>query len=589
MKAENRQLNEFLGNPRQYYIPIFQRKYSWDENHCKKLFSDILLVAKDDTRPCHFIGSVIYLPITNFAATNQCAVIDGQQRLTTLSLFLLALADYTREYYSDDALYNVAESRLEVIQGMFLINPFGQGDLKYKLRLNGDDFVVYKQLLKDRSLPVGIAYSKVYSNYLLLLKELRASRVHPSVALTGVRKLMLVDIYLDAKDNAQLVFETVNSTGKALSESDKIKNYILMTVHPDLHDDLYNSYWKVMEDYFEVEKHTAAFDAFFKHFLTIKMRKKIGNDYYDTFKDFMMQTAETTESVIENAYQYFLLFKKWNSPDFANDSVNVAIKKIKKTEQGTIIPVVLQVLYDWQQGVCTEKDCLQIFQIIESYWIRRQLLSLPSNTAGPVCYSMLKALGDSNYLEAFKKCISEFTWAQRMPSNKEISEFLKTAKLYTPGGDNSWLRYTLLDNLEHNKQREYLGNEKYSIEHIMPETIWSSDELYEKENMSLEEKEKRDWAKDLGENWKEVYEKYTHTLGNLTLSLVSYNSKYSNYRFDIKKNMKDECEDGRRYGYKYTPVNISASLASKNKWGEEEILARTEEMAKLFCEVWPEF
>lgn len=587
MKAENRQLNEFLGNPRQYYIPIFQRKYSWETSDCKKLFSDILLVAQDNSRPCHFIGSIIYLPITNFAAINQCAVIDGQQRLTTLSLFLLALADYTREYYTNDNDYNNAESRLDVIKGLYLINPYGQGDLKYKLKLNGDDFTVYKQLLENRTMPIGITYSKVYNNYQTLLNELRNSKIDPNIALTGVRKLMLVDIYLDQNDNAQLVFETVNSTGKVLSESDKIKNYILMTVAVDQQEDLYNKYWKVMEDYFEIERNTNSFDDFFRHFLTIKMKRKIVTSYYDTFKDYILQYHKSTKDVVENAYQYFLLYKKWISADFENSGINIEINRIKRTGQGTIIPVVLQVLFDVTNKICTEDDAIAIFSLIESYWVRRQLLSLPTNTASSVCYSMLKSLCEGDYLDSFKKCVMDFTWAQRLPSNKEILEFLKTAKLYNPEGDNSWLRYTILDSLEHYKQKEYQGNEKYSIEHIMPETIYSSEELYQK-NMSEEEKEKRDWAKDLGENWQEIYEKYTHTLGNLTLSLQGYNSKYSNYRFVIKRDMEDESEDGRRYGYKHTPVNISASLGKKEKWGAEEILARTEELANLFFKIWPD-
>jgi uncharacterized protein with ParB-like and HNH nuclease domain len=587
MKAENRQLTEFLGSNRQYYIPIFQRKYSWEVSDCKKLFLDILSVANDTVRPCHFIGSIIYLPLTNFAATNQCAVVDGQQRLTTLSLFLLALADYTREYYPKDEMYNQSESRLEAIRGLYLINPYVQGDLQYKLKLNDEDFTVYKQLLENRKLPVGITYSNIYRNYKTLLTELRNSKVSPEFALTGIRKLMLVDIYLDNNDNAQLVFETVNSTGKTLSETEKIKNYILMTVAATKQIELYNDYWKVMEDYFEKEKNATSFDEFFKYFLTIKLKRKVGYEYYDVFKEYVLKSKKNTTEVIEEAYQYFLLYKKWVAADFGHDRIDIAMNKIKKTGQGTAIPVVLQVLYDLQYKVCSAQEALEIFALIESYWVRRRLLSTPTNTASSVCFLMLKALGADQYVDAFKECIRNFTWAQRMPDNKEVLEYLKTAKLYVPDGDNSWLRYTLLDNLEHHKQKEYQGNEKYSIEHIMPETIWSTEELYKK-NMSNEEKEKRDWASDLGENWRDIYEKYTHTLGNLTLSLASYNSKYSNYRFDIKKTMTDESEDGRRYGYMYSPVNISISLSKKEKWGEEEILARTEEMAKLFFEIWPE-
>ena len=299
MKAENRQLTEFLGSNRQYYIPIFQRKYSWEVSDCKKLFLDILSVANDTVRPCHFIGSIIYLPLTNFAATNQCAVVDGQQRLTTLSLFLLALADYTREYYPKDEMYNQSESRLEAIRGLYLINPYVQGDLQYKLKLNDEDFTVYKQLLENRKLPVGITYSNIYRNYKTLLTELRNSKVSPEFALTGIRKLMLVDIYLDNNDNAQLVFETVNSTGKTLSETEKIKNYILMTVAATKQIELYNDYWKVMEDYFEKEKNATSFDEFFKYFLTIKLKRKVGYEYYDVFKEYVLKSKKIQQRLLK--------------------------------------------------------------------------------------------------------------------------------------------------------------------------------------------------------------------------------------------------------------------------------------------------
>ena len=204
MKAVNSQLVDFIGANKQYCIPIFQRRYSWEKEDCLKLLDDVVLIAKDERRPCHFIGSVIYLPLSQFAsAITPCHIIDGQQRLTTISLLLLALSDYSKEYYRSNEEYNNSETRFEVISNMYLVNQYGKGELKYKLKLFDDDFTVYKSLLsnEERKMPEGIKPNKVYHNYLLLLHELRNRKENPEEILKGIRKLMLVDIPLDKEDN----------------------------------------------------------------------------------------------------------------------------------------------------------------------------------------------------------------------------------------------------------------------------------------------------------------------------------------------------------------------------------------------------
>ena len=293
MKAVHSPLVDFIGANKQYCIPIFQRRYSWDKDDCIKLLNDIVSIAKDNERPCHFIGSVIYLPLSQFvSAITECHIIDGQQRLTTLSLLLLALSDYSKGYYTSEEEYNNSDTRFEMISNMYLVNQYAKGDQRYKLKLYGNDFLVYKSLVSDeeRKMPEGIKSNRVYSNYIILLNELKKLKEDPNIILTGIRKLLLVDIPLDYNDNAQLVFETVNSTGKILTEAEKIKNYILMTVAPEDQESLYRNYWEPMES----QLSSGEFNTFFIYYLVTKLKKQIPNAYYEVFKAFVKEDKRAT-------------------------------------------------------------------------------------------------------------------------------------------------------------------------------------------------------------------------------------------------------------------------------------------------------
>lgn len=249
MKAIDTELTKFLGTEAQYYVPIYQRKYSWKKDNCIKLVEDIFKVAKDSNRPCHFIGSVIYLAkqdAMHASAVKEYLVIDGQQRLTTISIVLLALGDYTRAKITDDTEYSKAATSLEKLARRYLINEDEAGDTYYKVRLNEEDFYAWKKLLDNRKKPDDIKHSKIFENYAIIYKALTDSGFEPQIIYDGIKKLRLVDICLIPEDNAQLVFKTVNSTGLPLSTADKIRNFLLMTVDPAKQTQLYLDYWHPM-------------------------------------------------------------------------------------------------------------------------------------------------------------------------------------------------------------------------------------------------------------------------------------------------------------------------------------------------------
>ncbi len=564
MKAIDGFLTEILNRDAQFIVPIYQRKYSWGEKQCIKMLTDILNVGREEKRPCHFIGSLIYLerPDQHASATREYLVIDGQQRLTTISIILLALGKYTREKISEDEKYKASFTSLEKIQRKYLLNEDNVGDLHYKVKLNVEDFDAWKMLIKGREEAEDFENSKIFENYDIIYKALRKANVDPQRVFSGIVKLKFVDICLAPEDNAQLIFESVNSTGLPLSTADKIRNFLLMQAG-DEQNDLYERYWHPMEISLGMDSgSTWEFTLFFRYYMTVVLGKSVPDEFYDTFKSYYFDNSTiSTKELVKEISQYSKYYREWQSASKDGDSVERALYRVRKTGQLKITPAILKLLADREKGDISDGDLLEILTMIEAYWMRRQICFLPSNTAGPVCISMLKSLNKDNKVKSFKENIFRLTWAQRMPDDSEIRSTLKTLRIYENDRDRT---KKILDRLENNGRRELVTTSEYSIEHIMPQTL--SDE----------------WRADLGEDADRIYNTYLHTIGNLTLT--GYNSEYQNKRFIEKKECKDK--DGKPIGYRHTPIRLSSYLNQVEQWGEKEILARTELLANEIISIW---
>lgn len=436
MKAIDTEFTKFLGVEAQFFVPIYQRKYSWNRDNCLKLVDDILDVAKDKNRPCHFIGSVIYLAkqdAMHASAIKEYLVIDGQQRLTTLSIVLLALTDYTRLKITDDEEYKKASTNFKKLSRRYLINEDESGDTYYKLRLNEEDFYAWKKLLENRTKPDDIKYSRIFENYRFIYKMLCDKDSDPQLIYDGIKKLRLIDTYLIPEDNAQLVFETVNSTGLPLSTADKIRNFVLMTVDPTSQARLYADYWHPMEKDLGMEfGGTSNFTSFFNYYMTAVLQRQVSSDYYDVFKKYFYdQKSLGTEGIVKQIRQYSKYYTDWIAASNKGDRLHQAMFRVKNTGQLKITPAILKLLSDRNDGLISDNDAVEILTIMESYWMRRAVCALPTNTAGPVCISMLKSLYNEDQLSSFKKNLSTLTYAQRMPNDDEVIQTLKTLKIYS--------------------------------------------------------------------------------------------------------------------------------------------------------------
>ena len=228
MKASPIQLNKFLQKQdTQFVIPIYQRNYDWSEEQCKQLLEDIIEVGRSpkDEAKVHFIGSIVYVCNDEYTTDEieQYVIIDGQQRITTITLLLIAL------YHQAERL---EDNRLaETIYEYYLINKNADDDsYKVKLKATENNERDLHYLLNKIPIPDS-AYSNIKNNYNFFAKHITED--NREIIYDGFKRLLFVEIRLErGKDNAQKIFESLNSTGLDLSQADLIRNYILMGLEP---------------------------------------------------------------------------------------------------------------------------------------------------------------------------------------------------------------------------------------------------------------------------------------------------------------------------------------------------------------------
>ena len=551
MQAKETNFLRFLQVPNQFRIPIFQRRYSWEEQHCNKLWQDILRVGQDDEIPSHFLGSIVYIEpgIQNVSAVSESLVIDGQQRLTTLSLLLLALSRVIGE---PDSEIGITPKQ---ISNYYLFNADEDGELRYRQLLTYHDKDTLIQLLENKELPFNTS-SRLVENYQFF--ETKLQNVNLNEVYAGIQKLVIVDIALDRRyDDPQLIFESLNSTGLNLSQADLIRNYVLMGQELDFQNKLYNDHWLPMEERFG-EAYTEWFDWFVRDYLTVKRRQIPNiNNVYETFKTHVpRQTAlEELEATIAEINTYSKHYVKFALLQEDDPALRECFKDIDDLEAGVARPLLLEVYEDYVQGQIQKSELLEILRLVESYVFRRAICGIPTNTLNRVFESLMTKVDKNNYLQTLKVAFQQLTTTRRYPLNGEFKEALFIKDVY-----NFSRRSYLLRRLENHGRRELISVADYTIEHIMPQ------------NSDLSES----WQQELGDNWQEVQEKYLHTIGNLTLT--GYNSKLSDRPFNEK-----QCMVG---GFRDSPLRLNQSLGQAEQWNERTILARADELAEKALKIW---
>lgn len=555
MKATETPFLPFLEGKKQFRIPIYQRTYSWTLKQCLQLWNDIVRAGEDDTVAGHFIGSIVYIQqgLYQGSGVPQLLVIDGQQRLTSLSLLLTALAE------SADPQNGESFFSSEEIRENYLLNKFGKNDQHYKLLLTQGDRDTLTSLVKGSELPQVIS-SRVLSNFQFFQEQLHSGGIDPDKVYRGIGKLIIVDISLDrTHDNPQLIFESLNSTGLDLSQADLIRNYVLMGLEPEKQEEIYSDYWYRMEQSFGFENYSTHFDRFMRDYLTTKSRSgtipKIDH-VYDAFKGYLHNTQDrNVEDVVADVYRYSkyfvrLAFLREDDPDLKQ-----AFRDINVLRVDVAYPLLLELYDDYAAHRLSKEDFIAVLRLVESYVFRRMICGIPTNTLNKTFANFSKEIDKSNYLESAQAAFLLKDSYRRFPKDAEFWYQFTVKDVY-----NLRVRNHLLDKLENHERRERVDVGSYTIEHIMPQN----------ENLSAE------WQQDLGEDWQTIQAEYLHTIGNLTLT--GYNSELSDRPFKEKRDMQG--------GFKDSPIRLNHSLANLEHWNKEQINQRAIALADLAVEIW---
>ena len=568
LQAGETTLNKLLNTSRQFIVPIFQRNYSWQKSQYEQLWFDILRASKFKEKQNHFIGSIVYIDMgTPAGRPQQLLLIDGQQRLTTISILLCAIKDYVQKFNLETKLINLAK-----IKNQFLYNSDEIDEDRYKLLLNVQDKETYIKLIDNTIFTVNKPATNIIKCYEFFYERIEDFiKQHGQIdeIYAGIFKLSLVSISLDKdSDNPQMIFESMNSTGKDLSQTDLLRNYLLMGLTPEKQTRLYKTYWKPMEELFgeDIYKNDVnKFDYFIRDFLTLKSDTghicKI-NNVYENFKRYYLDNNCEKFAVLKDLFTYAKYYACIDLLQEKDDELKLYWQEFKKLDSHVVYPFLLKLYDDYSRQTLIKEDFKKILQVVISYLWRRAICEIPTNSLSKTFATLYQTVDKEDYVNSIIKAFVFKSSYKRFPSDYEVREKLQTKDIY-----HFRLRKYLLEALEnyYHKEPIDLNTANYTIEHIMPQNI--------EHNLS--------WQQMLGEDWQEVHSLYLHTLGNLTIT--GYNAEMSNKSFGEKVNGES--------GFKHSHLKLNESIAQSDVWNKKAIQRRTNILTDIILKIWkyPEF
>ncbi len=556
MKANEKAFLRFMeGADKQFIIPVYQRNYDWNKEQCGQFFNDIIDISTDNQRT-HFLGSIVSIYYDD-GKGQEYLIIDGQQRITTLSLLLLAIYELLEKGELQSKIIK------QQIKEEYLVNKYSLDDKKLRLKpIKADSEAFYKLFGKEESYIVD---SNITNNFFYFKEQLRKMQVSIDDFFNALKRLMIVEIELKrGEDDPQLIFESLNSTGLSLTQADLVRNFILMKENSKKQEFLYDEYWSI------IEKNTKfKVSDFIRDYLTLKERVTPNKDkVYLSFKKYVSKNFQ--EAPIEDLLKDIIKFSKYyNKIAYCNETsknINELLKKLNNLEITVCYPFLLEIFEKYESGFLSEDDILDILKIIESFVFRRLICDVPTNALNKLFMVLGREIeklftNDSKYVDVIKFLLLSKRGNQRFPNNQEFIDKLKLRDVYNLKSKNKWHLLESLENFE-NKEKvnveELLRIGEINIEHIMPQTLSSK------------------WKSDLGENYLEIHEKYLNTIGNITLT--GYNSKMSNKNFVEKRNMEKGFKDSRLF--------LNSSLNKIERWGETEIKIRADILCEKAIKIW---
>lgn len=556
MKAEDTLVTNLLEGAKQFIVPIFQRDYSWGTKHCLQLWKDVIRVGSDPNVKGHFLGSVVYVAAEDNTATiTRWLLIDGQQRVTTLTLLLIALRDqiYLAQRSGDDG---DTVSTPEELDDYYLRNRHGKGDRRHKLHLRRADHDTLNALLDGKDFPEG-ASERVKENFIFLCDLVTQADVQTVYA--GIKKLVVVDVCLTrGQDDPQMIFESLNSTGVDLTQADLIRNFVLMRLDETSQTQLYEEYWQPIERAFG-RRYRTEFDKFVKDFLTLQMRPGTplkAAEIYHEFRSFFSRTVEKrgVEGILSDLRRFGTYYTAFSLGQEKLPALKEAFTRLRSLIE-VASPVVLT-LYDYHERAKTlsADEFVEAIELLESFVFRRSVCDMQTRSLGQIFASLAYRITEIQPLLSLKVALYRQGKKRRFPTDAEFREALETRDVY-----DMRTCFYLLDRLE-NFSKERIDTALFTIEHVMPQ------------NEDL----RPEWRAMLGGDWQAMHETWLHRLGNLTLT--GYNSTYSDRPFSEKKTIAG--------GFSDSPLRLNKFIREQSAWTASTIEQRGKHLAEKALAVW---
>ncbi len=555
MKGSEGRLIEYMeGSKKRFIIPVYQRNYDWKTENCKQLYDYLVKVIKNN-RKSHFFGSIVsvYEPS---GRNMEFLVIDGQQRLTTISLLFLAMYNLI----SNNIVIPDDESLEKQIYEEFLVDKYQPREKRIKLKPVKNDQKAFGKLFDSEE--EYIRESNITTNYNYFYDRIQKQEVTIDELFDAIYRLEIINITLNSEDNPQLIFESLNSTGLDLSEGDKIRNFILMGLPTKEQEEYYEKYWNRIEECTKYDVSSFVRDYLSVKQLTIPSQKKI----YINFKEYVEKTTLREEDLLKDLLEYAKRYEILLNGSVNNKLLDACINRLNRLETTVTRPFFLEVLRLCDEGKLDMSQVTDIFLITENYLFRRTICDLPTNSLNKIFLMLHQEIirydgTDIDYFEKFKYAILFKKEKARFPDDDEFATQFTERQVYQMNSKNKIYILERLENYGTAEDKDvysHCDDGTYSIEHIMPQHLTPA------------------WVKTLGDDYEQIHETWLHRIANLTLT--AYNSKYSNSSFEEKKTMKNGFED--------SGIRMNTYIAKKEKWTLAELEERNQYLMGRALEIW---
>ena len=571
MRDATRICDYFYGAMTLFIIPLYQRKYAWQQKHCSRLFEDLKKIHRQGIYS-HFFGSIVATRVNE--VDDDLLIIDGQQRITTLSLLILAglnaVANGDMEKGDED---------IEEVRKNYLYAVRRRVDRKIKLKPIEGDLEAYDALFSNNP-DEFIKNSGITSNYQLFYQMIKASDLSFTDLIGAIERLTVIDIRLDSKDNPQLIFESLNSCGKDLEEADKVRNYLLMSLTPSIQEEYYHSYWSKIEKMTDGEP-----TMFIRDYLTIEegIISNIEDLYFD-FKKYDEERQLDRRDLLEKMLKFARYYRQITKGETGNKRIDRKLKQISYIGTTVHLPFLMSFFDYAEANALGEDEVYEVLDVVENYWARRIICNYPANALQKMfailhtdilkIYQRHEKRGlelTLPYSQILKHVLLKKQGTVAFPEDEEVIKEFPERQIYRIP---SSYRCFLFERMENENSPEAndtivakMQTGEFTIEHIMPQTMTPQ------------------WKQELGEDWEEKHKKLLHTFGNLTLT--GFNVSYSNHSFMEKKEGYIDRKGNKIDGFDNSAFRLSNYLKHCSKWTETEILDRSNMMLENFLRLWP--